>query len=155
MNNEILPKISINKELIESIVLKDKESASYIQKNIIKAEVLIKSIEERKKTFLRILEKILIKQESFFENGESYLKPMTIKEISEERAVGETYVKRLIKEIIEKEDKTSPVSDQEISDRLLKNTLHISRRTVAKYREQMRIISSNKRKKKLQNKKNI
>lgn len=32
MNNEILPKISINKELIESIVLKDKESASYIQK---------------------------------------------------------------------------------------------------------------------------
>lgn len=66
---------------------------------------------------------------------------------SEERAVGETYVKRLIKEIIEKEDKTSPVSDQEISDRLLKNTLHISRRTVAKYREQMGIISSNKRKK--------
>ena len=49
MNDEILPKISINKELIESIVLKDKESASYIQKNIIKAEVLIKSIEERKK----------------------------------------------------------------------------------------------------------
>lgn len=74
---------------------------------------------------------------------------------SEERAVGETYVKRLIKEIIEKEDKTSPVSDQEISDRLLKNTLHISRRTVAKYREQMGISSSNKRKKKLQNKKNI
>ena len=35
MNDEILPKISINKELIESIVLKDKESASYIQKNII------------------------------------------------------------------------------------------------------------------------
>ena len=97
--------------MIDSIVLKDKESASYIQKNIIKAEVLIKSIEERKKTLLRILEKILIKQESFFENGESYLKPMTIKEISEERAVGETYVKRLIKEIIEKEDKTSPVSD--------------------------------------------
>ena len=74
---------------------------------------------------------------------------------SEERAVGETYVKRLIKEIIEKEDKTSPVSDQEISDRLLKNTLHISRRTVAKYREQMGISYSNKRKKKLQNKKNI
>ena len=69
MNDEILPKISINKELIESIVLKDKESASYIQKNIIKAEVLIKSIEERKKTLLRILEKILIKQESFFEIG--------------------------------------------------------------------------------------
>lgn len=113
MNDEILPKISINKELIESIVLKDKESASYILK-------IVKYIHQ-----------------------------------SEERAVGETYVKRLIKEIIEKEDKTSPVSDQEISDRLLKNTLHISRRTVAKYREQMGISSSNKRNKKLQNKKNI
>ena len=98
MNDEILPKISINKELIESIVLKDKESASYIQKNIIKAEVLIKSIEERKKTLLRILEKILIKQESFFENGESYLKPMTIKEISEEVHLSESTVSRAIKD---------------------------------------------------------
>lgn len=51
------------------------------------------------------------------------------------------------------EDETSPISDQEVSDRLLENTLNISRRTVAKYREEMGISASNKRKKKLQNKK--
>lgn len=196
MNDGILPKISINKELAESMAIRDKRLASYIKENTLKASMLIKSIEERKKTILRILEKILIKQEEFFASGENHLKPMTIKEISEElhlhestvsraikdkyirtsygtfrikdlfqtvkfteqskeTTVGQEYIKRLIKEMIEKEDKTSPVSDQEISDRLLKNTLNISRRTVAKYREQMGISSSNKRKKKLQNKKNI
>lgn len=60
--------------------------------------MLIKSIEERKKTLLRILEKILIKQESFFENGESYLKPMTIKEISEEVHLSESTLSRAIKD---------------------------------------------------------
>ena len=99
-----------------------------------------------------LIESIVLKDK---ESASYILKIVKYIHQSEERAVGETYVKRLIKEIIEKEDKTSPVSDQEISDRLLKNTLHISRRTVAKYREQMGIISSNKRKKKLQNKKNI
>ena len=91
-----------------------------------------------------LIESIVLKDK---ESASYILKIVKYIHQSEERAVGETYVKRLIKEIIEKEDKTSPVSDQEISDRLLKNTLHISRRTVAKYREQMGIISSNKRKK--------
>ena len=99
-----------------------------------------------------LIESIVLKDK---ESASYILKIVKYIHQSEERAVGETYVKRLIKEIIEKEDKTSPVSDQEISDRLLKNTLHISRRTVAKYREQMGIGYSNKRKKKLQNKKNI
>ena len=99
-----------------------------------------------------LIESIVLKDK---ESASYILKIVKYIHQSEERAVGETYVKRLIKEIIEKEDKTSPVSDQEISDRLLKNTLHISRRTVAKYREQMGISSSNKRNKKLQNKKNI
>ena len=99
-----------------------------------------------------LIESIVLKDK---ESASYILKIVKYIHQSEERAVGETYVKRLIKEIIEKEDKTSSVSDQEISDRLLKNTLHISRRTVAKYREQMGISSSNKRNKKLQNKKNI
>lgn len=99
-----------------------------------------------------LIESIVLKDK---ESASYILKIVKYIHQSEERAVGETYVKRLIKEIIENEDKTSPVSDQEISDRLLKNTLHISRRTVAKYREQMGIGYSNKRKKKLQNKKNI
>lgn len=55
-------------------------------------------------------------------------------------------IKNEIKKIINNEDKTKPYSDQKIAD-LLKETNHnISRRTVAKYREELEIPSSTKRK---------
>jgi len=44
-------------------------------------------------------------------------------------------VRNKIKEIIDKEDKSSPLTDQEISEILTKSGLKIARRTVAKYRE--------------------
>lgn len=55
-------------------------------------------------------------------------------------------IKNKIKEIIESEDKKKPYSDQNISDKLKENGMNISRRTVAKYREEMQIRSSSKRK---------
>jgi len=54
-------------------------------------------------------------------------------------------VKELIKEIIEKEDSSSPLSDQEISDILKAKGYNIARRTVTKYREAMNILSSSLR----------
>ena len=54
-----------------------------------------------------------------------------------------TYVKRLIKELIEKEDKKHPLSDQDISKILSDNyNLNVARRTVAKYREESRILTA-------------
>ncbi len=55
-------------------------------------------------------------------------------------------IKNKIKGIIESEDKKKPYSDQNISDKLKENGMNISRRTVAKYREEMQIRSSSKRK---------
>ncbi len=55
-------------------------------------------------------------------------------------------IKDIIKEIIDKEDKKKPLSDEIISTELSKKNLNISRRTVAKYREEMGIKSSSKRK---------
>ncbi|BCG58613.1 RNA polymerase factor sigma-54 [Paenibacillus sp. URB8-2] len=55
-------------------------------------------------------------------------------------------VKRLIKQLIDAEDKRKPLADQTIAELLAKEGLEISRRTVAKYREEMRILSSAKRK---------
>lgn len=59
----------------------------------------------------------------------------------------QTKVKELLKEIVDKEDKTKPLSDQKIAD-LLKNRhqIVISRRTVAKYRDELNIPSSSRRK---------
>lgn len=55
-------------------------------------------------------------------------------------------IKDEIKKLIEDEDKTKPVSDQNICDILNKKNFNISRRTVAKYREEMNIKASSKRK---------
>ncbi|MFD3155864.1 RNA polymerase factor sigma-54 [Haloimpatiens sp. FM7330] len=55
-------------------------------------------------------------------------------------------IKNKIKECIESEDKKKPLSDQKICDILKKEDMNISRRTVAKYREELGIKSSSKRK---------
>ena len=55
-------------------------------------------------------------------------------------------VKERISRLIEDEDKTKPLSDQEIADSLGKETLQIARRTVAKYRDQLGINSQRYRK---------
>jgi RNA polymerase sigma-54 factor len=55
-------------------------------------------------------------------------------------------IKNRIKEIVGGEDTKKPYSDQQLSEMLCKEGLNISRRTVAKYREELNIHSSSKRK---------
>jgi RNA polymerase sigma-54 factor len=55
-------------------------------------------------------------------------------------------VKSKIKELVTAEDPKRPHSDQKIVELLKKGGIDIARRTVAKYREQMGILSSSKRK---------
>ncbi len=59
--------------------------------------------------------------------------------------VSSNSVKSFIKEIIDSEDPKKPYSDQEMADILKAKGMDISRRTVAKYREGMNILSSSKR----------
>ncbi len=57
------------------------------------------------------------------------------------------YIKKQIKEMIEKEDPRAPLSDSKIEEKLREMGIEIARRTIAKYREQMGIPPSRKRKK--------
>lgn len=61
--------------------------------------------------------------------------------------VGSAQVIDAIKTLIDEEDKSSPLSDQDISDELLKRGIKVARRTVAKYREkELKILPKNQRK---------
>jgi len=63
------------------------------------------------------------------------------------QSVSSSHVKRLIKELIDREDKKHPLSDQDICGMLSKEkNLNISRRTIAKYREELKILSTTFRK---------
>lgn len=65
---------------------------------------------------------------------------------SETGEVSSTSVKDIIKKIISEEDPQKPLSDQMIADRLKKQNITIARRTVAKYREELKIPPQNQRK---------
>ena len=191
MNDGVLPMLSVNplyKDILKDST-NDKEATEYVKEKIDKAMFLIKSIEQRKSTLHKVLQKILEKQKDYFEKGEKYLKPMTLKEIAEKlemhestisRAIRDKYIltsmgtikikdlfvnsisnkeksdgeedvtviniKKVLEEVIKEEDKRKPLSDQAISEILKEKGMAISRRTVAKYREELGIKSSSKRK---------
>lgn len=185
--DEILPKISFNDDYYKQFsAYKDQQVKSFLKEKQQDYHWIMKSLEQRRETLAKVTLKIVEKQADFFLKGPSYLKPMTMKEISEEigihestvsRAVREKYaqtpfgtfelksffsstlqttssenasseqVKNLIAGLVEKEDKRKPLSDQAIAKYLKEEEgIVVSRRTVAKYRDQLGIPSSMKRK---------
>ncbi|MGB9765895.1 MAG: RNA polymerase factor sigma-54 [Sulfurihydrogenibium sp.] len=81
-------------------------------------------------------------------NGVIPLKTFFSNKASKESGdVSSNYVKYLIKEIIENEDPKKPYSDNDIVDILKQKGISVARRTVTKYREELNIPDSRKRKK--------
>src|SRR5699024_6350201 len=67
-------------------------------------------------------------------------------DMSDGSAMSQTRVKLLLQDVINKEDKARPLSDQKIADLLKKDKgVTISRRTVAKYRDELNIPTSRQR----------
>jgi RNA polymerase sigma-54 factor len=56
-----------------------------------------------------------------------------------EDALASESIKTMVRSMIQDEDRKNPLSDQAISEKLAANNIQIARRTVAKYREQMKI----------------
>lgn len=163
----------------------DENAKEFIKNKLNYAASLIKNIETRKNTILKIAEVILKGQEEFFLKGPKYIKPMKLKDIASElgyhestisRGVNSKYmltpfglfefkyffttsiqseseegissrkIKNLIKDIINEENKLKPLSDDNICKELKYKGVILARRTIAKYREEMGIPSSPKRK---------
>lgn len=188
MNKDIIPNITINNLYKQEILNgKNKKEVEYVKEKVNDAIGLINDIEQRNNTILKLLECIVKKQKAYFENGQEYLKPMTLRDLADEMALHESTVSRAIKDkyiltsrgtvkikdlfckgivssrindeevstntiknkikqLIQLENKNKPLSDQAICDLLNKEHIDISRRTVAKYREELGIKSSSKRK---------
>ncbi|WP_291637640.1 RNA polymerase factor sigma-54, partial [Clostridium sp.] len=99
MNEDVLPKLNINslyKEIIQND--KDIEAVEYVKEKLNSAMFLIKSIEQRKNTVYRVLEEILVVQKEYFDSGEEYLKPMTLKKIANHLEMHESTISRAIRE---------------------------------------------------------
>jgi RNA polymerase sigma-54 factor len=186
MNDEEIPQLRLNptyRRLLSRDVA-EKEVRNYVKERYKSAIQLIKNIEQRKQTILRVCYSILARQRDFLDHGIDLLKPMMIKEVAEEigvhpstvsRAVANKYahtpqgvfelryffsesvngpegsstslliLKRRVKKLIEEEDPTRPLTDEQITRILQSQGIQVTRRTVAKYREDMRIPSTHQR----------
>jgi RNA polymerase sigma-54 factor len=135
--------------------------AEYIKKKFNDAVVLIRNIERRKGTIFKISRAIMERQSDFLEKGVEHLHPMTLKDIAAEFPLKHVFssglesesgesqssrsVRSRIREMIDNEDSGQPLSDQRIADVLKAEGIKIARRTVTKYREQLKILPTNMR----------
>ena len=187
MNDEEIPQLRLNsqyRKMLDRDNGATKDVRDYVRERYTSAIQLMKNIEQRKQTILKVCESIVRRQQEFLALGLDYLKPMMIKEVAEEvgvhpstvsRAVASKYVhtpqgvyelryffseavqgsmgsgtpllilKRRVKKMIEEEDTQHPLTDEQITARLKSEGIDVTRRTVAKYREDMKIPSTHQR----------
>ena len=186
MNDEDVPQLRLNPAYKRLLVKdgNDKDTRNYVKERYKSAIQLIKNIEQRKQTIMKVCYSIVARQQDFLEKGIDELKPMMIKEVAEEigvhpstvsRAVASKYahtpqgvfelryffsesvngpeggntslliLKRRVKKLIEEEDSARPLTDEQITRILQSQGIQVTRRTVAKYREDMRIPSTHQR----------
>ncbi|MBV9622980.1 MAG: RNA polymerase factor sigma-54 [Acidobacteria bacterium] len=186
MNDDDVPTLRLNPAYRRLLTREgnDRDTRNYVKERFKSAIQLIKNIEQRKQTIMKVCYAILHRQNEFLERGIDELKPMMIKEVAEEigvhpstvsRAVANKYahtpqgvfelryffsesvngpeggntslliLKRRVKKLIEDEDATKPLTDEQITRILQSQGIQVTRRTVAKYREDMRIPSTHQR----------
>jgi RNA polymerase sigma-54 factor len=187
LNDDDLPQLRLNaqyRKMLDRDQEPSKEIRNYVKDRYAAAIQLIKNIEQRKQTILKVCQSIVRRQLDFLEHGIDTLKPMMIKEVAEEigvhpstvsRAVASKYadtpqgvfelryffseavqgsagsatplliLKRRVKKMIEEEDSQHPLTDEQITARLKSEGIDVTRRTVAKYREDMKIPSTHQR----------
>jgi RNA polymerase sigma-54 factor len=185
-NDKGMQRLYVNTSLAERMQ-KDPKAKEFISDKLKSAQWLIRAIDQRRRTIIRVTECIVEKQAEFLDRGVAFLKPMILRDIATavgmhestiSRVTSNKYVhtpqgifelkyffnssisrvadddiasesvKQAIKKIIAAEDKSNPLSDQAIV-KLLEDQdgIQIARRTVAKYREMLGLLSSSKRKK--------
>jgi RNA polymerase sigma-54 factor len=187
MNDEDVPQLRLNaqyRKMLERDNGQTKEVRDYVRERYTSAIQLMKNIEQRKQTIMKVCQAIVRRQIDFLSYGLDALKPMMIKEVAEEvgvhpstvsRAVASKYVhtpqgvfelryffseavqgpsggstplltlKRMVKKMIDEEDRTKPLTDEHITAMLQTQGINVTRRTVAKYREDMKIPSTHQR----------
>lgn len=183
LNAETLPRVLVNQTYYTEVagVARDKKDVQYLENQMASANWLVRALDQRAQTILKVASEIVEEQNAFFLYGIEFLRPFTLKDIAERTGVHESTVSRVtsnkyigtprgifelkfffttaiagadgishsaesvrarIKTLIDAEDPKKILSDDTIVDILKKEGVDLARRTVAKYREAMKIPSS-------------
>ena len=192
LNSDTLPKVLINQRYYAQVskgVHNDKEK-SYLADCLQTATWLVRALDQRAKTILKVSSEIVRQQDAFFAKGVQYLRPLNLKTVADAISMHESTVSRVtankymatprgifelkyfftsaiaaadggeahsaeavrhrIRQLIDAETAADVLSDDTIVEKLRAAGIEIARRTVAKYREAMRIPSSVQRRREKQ-----
>ena len=178
-----VPRLSVNQKYAE--LLRGNADHSALRTQLQEARWLVRSLEIRNETLLKVATSIVARQQDFLEHGEESMKPLVLRDVAEEIGMHESTVSRVttskymhtprgvfefkyffsshlsttdgkdqsstsvrakIKKLIGAENPAKPLSDSKIAKLLADEGINVARRTVAKYRESMKITSSSERK---------
>jgi len=193
LNTETMPRVLMNQRYYATVskTAKKEEDKAFLTECAANASWLVKSLDQRAKTILKVAREIVRQQDGFFAYGVAHLRPLNLKTIATAIEMHESTVSRVtsnkyiasprgvfelkyfftasiasadggeshsaeavrhqIKTLVEKEEPAHILSDDRIVEILRNQGIDIARRTVAKYRESLRIPSSVERKRKLAN----
>lgn len=183
LNPDTLPKLRINRTY--SSIIKNATGKTTLNTQLQEAGWLIKNIDQRFETLLKVSEAIVSRQQNFFSFGPASMRPLVLREIADTLGLHESTISRVttqkymltplgifelkyffgshvatetggeasstavrekIKQLIVSEDRKKPYSDNKIAQILQKEGVVIARRTVAKYREILKIPTAGLRK---------
>jgi len=186
LNTDTLPRLLVNSQYFTTVTQRsrDKDSKAYLTECLNNANWLVKSLDQRARTILKVASEIVRQQDGFLTYGVRHLRPLNLRAIAESISMHESTVSRVtsnkymatprgvfelkyfftaaiqatdgaeahsaesvrdrIRELIRREN-GEILSDNRIVDILMADGVNIARRTVAKYREAMRIPSSAER----------
>ena len=182
LNTAAAPQLKVNQSYAGSLG-RDGEY-DVLRTQLQEARWLIRSLEIRNETLLKVATTIVERQVDFLEHGEEHMRPMILKDIAETIEMHESTVSRVttnkymhtprgifelryffsshlasedgeqsstavrakIRKMIGGEKPEKPLSDNQITKLLSDEGIQVARRTVAKYREGMKIPSSSERK---------
>jgi RNA polymerase sigma-54 factor len=184
LNADTLPRVLVNRTYLSTVTKATGSAADrdYLLECLQTANWLVKSLDQRARTIMRVSEEIVRQQDAFFTHGVQYLRPLNLRTVADAIAMHESTVSRVtsnkymatprgifelkyfftsaiasaedgeshsseavrhrIKQMIDGETPASVLSDDKIVEKLKSDGIDIARRTVAKYREAMRIPSS-------------
>jgi RNA polymerase sigma-54 factor len=186
LNSDIVPRLRIN-HLYANILRNNRgdPGSGSLRQQLQEARWLIKNIQQRFETILRVAQAIVDRQKNFFVHGEIAMRPLVLREIADTLGLHESTVSRvttgkymltpfgtlefkyffgshvstdtggaasstairaLIKQLIGAEEPKTPLSDSRIAELLAEQGFVVARRTVAKYREALKIPAVNLRK---------
>ena len=95
LNDGVIPKLKIN-QLYASILKRNRDSSSqYLQSQMQEAKWMIKNIQQRFSTILRVSQAIVDRQRNFLEYGEVAMRPLVLREIADELDLHESTISRV------------------------------------------------------------